>query len=45
MSLAQKKEVDYKSLGKMALYWVLTFPVAALLGGVIYFGFNLFGLT
>ena len=45
MSLAQKKEVDYKSLGKMAIYWVLTFPVAAILAGFIYFGFNLFGLT
>ena len=45
MSLAQRKEVDYKSLGKMAIYWVLTFPVAAILAGFIYFGFNLFGLT
>ena len=45
MSLAQKKEVDYKSLGKMAIYWVLTFPVAAILAGFIYFGFNLFGLS
>lgn len=45
MSLAQKKEVDYKGLGKMAIYWVLTFPIAAILAGFIYFGFNLFGLT
>lgn len=45
MSLAQKKEVDYKGLGKMAIYWVLTFPVAAILAGFIYFGFNLFGLS
>ncbi|NVM44134.1 MAG: inorganic phosphate transporter [Candidatus Lokiarchaeota archaeon] len=45
MSLAQGKEVDYKGLGKMAVYWVLTFPVAAILAGFIYFGFNLFGLT
>ncbi len=45
MSLAQRKEVDYKSLGKIAIYWVLTFPVAAILAGFIYFGFNLFGLT
>ena len=45
MSLAQRKEVDYKSLGKMAIYWILTFPVAAILAGFIYFGFNLFGLT
>ena len=45
MSLAQKKEVDYKGLGKMAIYWILTFPVAAILAGFIYFGFNIFGLT
>jgi len=45
MSLAQRKEIDYKGLGKMAIYWVLTFPVAAILAGFIYFGFNLFGLT
>jgi PiT family inorganic phosphate transporter len=45
MSLAQRKEVDYKGLGKMAIYWILTFPVAAILAGFIYFGFNLFGLT
>jgi len=45
MGLAQKKEVDYKGLGKMGIYWVLTFPIAATLAGFIYFGFNLFGLT
>ena len=45
MSLAQKKEVDYKGLGKMAIYWILTFPVAAILAGLIYFGLNLFGFT
>ena len=45
MTLAQRKEVDYKGLGKMAIYWVLTFPVAAILAGFIYFGLNLFGLT
>ena len=45
MSVAQRKEVDYKGLGKMAIYWVLTFPVAAILAGLIYFGFNLFGLV
>ena len=44
MSVAQRKEVDYKGLGKMAIYWVLTFPVAAILAGLIYFGFILFGL-
>ena len=45
MSVAQRKEVDYKGLGKMAIYWILTFPVAAILAGFIYFGFNLFGLA
>ncbi len=45
MGLAQKKEVDYKGLGKMGIYWVITFPIAALLAGFLYFGFNLFGLT
>ncbi len=45
MGLAQKKEVDYKGLGKMGIYWVLTFPIAAALAGLLYFGFNLFGLT
>ncbi len=44
MGLAQKKEVDYKGLGKMGIYWVITFPIAALLAGFLYFGFNLFGL-
>jgi PiT family inorganic phosphate transporter len=45
MSLAQKKEVDYKGLGKMGLYWVLTFPIAAILAGFIYYGLRLFGLS
>ncbi len=45
MGLAQKKEVDYKGLGKMGVYWVLTFPIAGLLAGFLYLGFNLFGLT
>ncbi len=45
MSIAQRKEVDYKGLGKMGIYWILTFPVAAILAGLIYFGFNIFGLV
>ncbi len=45
MSLSQKKEIKYKELGKMGVYWVLTFPIAAALAGFLYFGFNLFGLT
>ncbi len=45
MNIAQKKEVDYKGLGKMAVFWVLTFPIAALLAGTIYYGFVSFGLS
>ncbi|MHA2399983.1 MAG: anion permease [Promethearchaeota archaeon] len=45
LSIAQKKEVDYKGLGKMGLYWVLTFPVAALLAGFLYFVLSAFGLS
>jgi len=44
MNLAQKKEVDYRGLGKMFIFWVLTFPIAALLAGLLYFGFISFGL-
>ncbi|MFX1409029.1 MAG: anion permease [Promethearchaeota archaeon] len=44
MSMAQKKEVDTKSLGKMGIFWVLTFPIAAILAGIIYLGFFSFGL-
>ncbi len=43
LNMAQKKEVDYKGLGKMGLFWVLTFPVAALFAGLLYFGFITFG--
>jgi len=44
LNRAQKKEVDYKGIGKMAIYWVLTFPVAAIVGGLIYLGFHMNGL-
>ena len=44
MNIAQKKEVDYRGLGKMFVFWVLTFPIAALLAGFLYFGFISFGL-
>jgi len=44
MNVAQKKEVNYSGLGKMALYWVITFPMAALLAGLLYTGFISFGL-
>ncbi|MHA1884583.1 MAG: anion permease [Promethearchaeota archaeon] len=45
LSIAQKKEIDYKGLGKMGLYWLLTFPVAALLAGFLYFVLSAFGLS
>jgi len=45
LSIAQKKELDYRGLGKMALYWILTFPVAALLAGFLYFILSSFGLS
>ena len=44
LNVAKKKEVDYKGLGKMAVFWILTFPVAAILAGFIYFWFITFGL-
>jgi phosphate/sulfate permease len=45
LSIAQKKDVDYKGLAKMGAYWVLTFPVAALLAGFLYYILSLFGLS
>ena len=44
LNAGKRQEVDYKGLGKMALYWVLTFPIAALVGGFIYLGFFMNGL-
>ncbi|MFW9866229.1 MAG: anion permease [Candidatus Thorarchaeota archaeon] len=44
LSIAQKKEIDYKSLAKMGAYWFLTFPIAALLAGFLYYILGLFGL-
>jgi len=43
LNLAQKKEVDTKGLGRMAIYWVLTFPIAAIMAGLLYFGLILIG--
>ncbi|MBD3255133.1 MAG: hypothetical protein GF383_08565 [Candidatus Lokiarchaeota archaeon] len=43
MNIAQKKDVDYKDIGKMTVFWVLTFPIAALIAGFIYFGFCMYG--
>ncbi|MHA1438105.1 MAG: inorganic phosphate transporter [Promethearchaeota archaeon] len=45
INIAQNKEVDYKGLGKMFLFWVLTFPIAALIAGLIYYGFISFGMV
>jgi len=45
MNKAQKKEIDLKNLGKMAIYWVLTFPIAGIMAGFLYFGLNLIGLV
>jgi PiT family inorganic phosphate transporter len=45
MNIAQKKEVDYRGLAKMGIYWVLTFPIAALLAGFLYFILSSFGLS
>jgi len=39
LNAGQKREIDYKGLGKMAIYWILTFFIAGILGGTIYFGF------
>lgn len=43
LNVAQKKEVDYKAMGKMALFWVLTFPITGILACFIYCGFLVFG--
>ena len=44
LGLAQKKEIDLRGLGKMGIFWIITFPVAAVLAGFIYYGFISFGL-
>jgi PiT family inorganic phosphate transporter len=44
LNVAQRHEVDYKNIGKMAIYWLLTLPIAALLSGLIYFGFFINGM-
>ena len=36
MNIAQKKDVDYRGLGRMAIYWILTFPIAAIGAGIVY---------
>ncbi len=45
LNAAQKKEVDYKGVGKMAIFWVLTLPIAAIIGGLIYLGFHMNGFV
>lgn len=44
LNVGKRQEVDYKGLGKIALFWVLTFPIAALVGGLTYLGFFMNGL-
>jgi len=44
LNAGQKREIDYKALGKMTIYWVLTFFIAAILAGIIYFGFTAINL-
>ncbi len=44
LNLAQKKEVDYKNIGKMTIFWVITFPIVALFAGFLYFAFVVNGL-
>lgn len=39
LNVAKKQEFDYKGIGKMAVYWLLTLPIAAIMGGLIYIGF------
>jgi phosphate/sulfate permease len=45
LNLSQKKETDKKGLLKMGAYWVLTFPIAAILAGFIYWNFLIIGLS
>jgi len=45
LNIAQGKEIDYKVLGKMVVFWILTFPIAAILAGSIYFGFIVLGYS
>jgi len=45
LSFAQKREIDRKSLGKMGVYWILTFPIAAIVAGFIYYSLSIFGLS
>jgi len=45
LNLSQKKETDKKGFLKMGAYWVLTFPIAAILAGFIYWIFLLFGIS
>lgn len=44
LNVAQKREIDIGNLGKMIMFWLLTFPIAAIIAGFIYFGFISFGL-
>ncbi len=39
VSIAQKKEVDYKAIRKMVMYWFITFPLSGIAAAAIYFEF------
>ena len=45
LNVAQKKEIDYKAIGRMMFYWIITFPIAAILASVIYIGFITLGYS
>ncbi|MHA1256812.1 MAG: inorganic phosphate transporter, partial [Promethearchaeota archaeon] len=45
LNVAKRKEIDYKAIGKMVFYWIVTFPIAAILASVIYIGFITLGYS
>jgi len=45
LNVAQKKEINYKAIGKMVFFWIITFPIAAALASIIYFGFIILGYS
>lgn len=45
LNVAQKKEIDYKAIGRMVFFWIITFPIAAILASIIYFGFITLGYS
>jgi PiT family inorganic phosphate transporter len=45
LNMAQKKEIDYKTLKKILIFWIITFPVSALMASVTYYLFICIGFT